>query len=354
MFAPMTSLHGERQLSNKKSASPIVIYRLGSLGDTIVSLPCFHQIARTFHGRKRIVLTNEPVSSAAPALQTVLGGSGLIDDVITYTISDRSFFGMLRLMLKLRAVGTDTMVYLTAGRGLKNVRRDLMFFRLCGMRKIIGAPNLQDLHDNRREGIENHIEPEAERLARTITALGHIDLNDRANWDLRITDSERVVAADALGVIKERPFLAFNIGTKMPINHWGRANWSALLAELAQPLGSMALVGIGTTTDLAPTQRLLNHWPGPTVNLCGSLSPRESAAALSHARIFVGHDSGPMHLSAAMGTPTIGLFGNNNLPRKWHPYGPGNFVIHDVRGMEYIRVAQVRDAVLQLLLEKYG
>src|ERR1700727_2198886 len=114
----MTSFDGKRIAVDKNMLAPIVIYRLGSLGDTIVSLPCFHHIAKTFHNRRRIVLTNEPVSNVAPALETVLGGSGLIDGVITYTAYDRSFFNMLRVLLKLRAVGADTMVYLAAGRGL--------------------------------------------------------------------------------------------------------------------------------------------------------------------------------------------------------------------------------------------
>ncbi len=39
---------------------------------------------------------------------------------------------------------------------------------------------------------------------------------------------------------------------------------------------------------------------GAVVNLCGRLTPRESAAAFGRAKLFVGHDSGPMHLAAAV------------------------------------------------------
>ena len=55
---------------------PIVIYRLGSLGDTIVALPCFHAITRAHPGAERIVLTNFPVSAKAAPLEGILGGSG--------------------------------------------------------------------------------------------------------------------------------------------------------------------------------------------------------------------------------------------------------------------------------------
>ena len=49
---------------NSDMAEKVVIYRLGTLGDTIVALPCFHQIARVFPNAARIILTNEIPSSA--------------------------------------------------------------------------------------------------------------------------------------------------------------------------------------------------------------------------------------------------------------------------------------------------
>jgi hypothetical protein len=45
------------------------------------------------------------------------------------------------------------------------------------------------------------------------------------------------------------------------------------------------------------------------LNLCGQLSWRETAWVIAHANVFVGPDSGPMHLAAALGTNTVGLFG---------------------------------------------
>lgn len=57
------------------------------------------------------------------------------------------------------------------------------------------------------------------------------------------------------------------------------------------------------------------------VSAAGLLSIPQSAALIELCDAFVGNDSGPMHLSAAMGRPTIGLFGPNT-PAIWRPYGP--------------------------------
>ena len=294
------------------------------------------------------MLTNEPVSGVAPSLEAVLGGSGLIDGVITYNVAERSFWNLTRLMLKLRATRADTMIYLTAGRGLQTVRRDLRFFRYCGLRKFVGAPVNDDLHNNRTEQNGEH-EPEAERLARTLSELGQIDLGKSTNWDLRLTAQEHNVAMKLLAPLEGTPFFCFSIGTKLASNQWEKAKWLALFANLTSPMAGMALVGIGADRDFAPTQRLLNHWSGPTLNLCGVSTPRQSAAVLSRARLFVGHDSGPMHLSAAVGTPTVGLFGNNNPPRRWHPFGPYARAVQDMRGMQFVEVPQVICAILEVL-----
>jgi heptosyltransferase III len=62
---------------------------------------------------------------------------------------------------------------------------------------------------------------------------------------------------------------------------------------------------------------LLRLLPG-AIDLSGRLSLPEVAACLSRAVIYVGNDSGLMHLAAATGTPTLGLFG----PTSCTEYGP--------------------------------
>jgi ADP-heptose:LPS heptosyltransferase len=64
------------------------------------------------------------------------------------------------------------------------------------------------------------------------------------------------------------------------------------------------------------------------VNLCGKLTPRESAAAFARAELFVGHDSGPMHLSACVGTPVVAIFAARNIPRQWFPFGDRHRVVY--------------------------
>jgi ADP-heptose:LPS heptosyltransferase len=59
-----------------------------------------------------------------------------------------------------------------------------------------------------------------------------------------------------------------------------------------------------------------------TLNLAGRLSLHELAALLSKASLYIGNDSGPTHLAAALGVPCIALFGPGDVER-FAPRGNG-------------------------------
>jgi heptosyltransferase-3 len=316
-------------------AGKIIIYRLGSIGDTVAALPCFHLIERAYPDSERILLTNFTVSQKAAPPETVLKDGGFIHGSIGYPIGLRNPVSLVRLASKLRAQQARTLIYLAASRGVAATRRDVRFFKLCGFSEIVGAPLTPDLHRNSVDSA-GLLERESHRLARTLAPLGRIDLEDRASWDLRLTDTDHAVAERQLVTMEEREFVAVNTGGKAWQKDWGRANWWSLLERLGRMLEGWGLVFFGSGDDGRRAGELTGAWSGDVLDLCGSLTPRESAAALSHAALFIGHDSGPLHLADAVGTPSVGIFGDYNRPRKWHPSGPRTRVIHSVAGLASI------------------
>jgi hypothetical protein len=89
----------------------ILIFRIGSIGDTVIALPCFHRIARTFPNARRIVVTNRPVSVKAAPVESVLGHSGLIDDFIYFSSATRNLRELLELRERIRETGAHTLIY---------------------------------------------------------------------------------------------------------------------------------------------------------------------------------------------------------------------------------------------------
>jgi heptosyltransferase-3 len=319
----------------------VVIYRLGSLGDTIVSLPCFHAIARAEPTAERIVLTNIPVSSKAAPLEAILGGSGLIHGVMDYPVGTRSLKELGHLRKRLRHMGADTLYYLTPARGMAAAWRDLVFFRLCGFKRIIGIPLRADLQRNRILPTNQYIENEASRLARCLVEI-QPKIHDPSQWDLGLTDGERVAGQRIAASLSGSPFIVVNMGGKVAKNDWGRGNWCTLLSQLSQEFEGLGLLVVGAAEDSPRAQDAITQWTnGPSVDACGQLTPRESAAAMAKATLFLGHDSGPLHLAAAMQVRCLGLYGDNNPPAKWHPFGVGHQVLHRMAGVQAITVDEV-------------
>lgn len=332
--------------------SPIIIYRLGSLGDTIVALPCFNAVARRYPERRRLVLTNAPVSAKAAPLLSVLGeDAGIVDGAIAYPVGTRSPTALWALARQLRALGSDTLVYMMPNRGPVAAWRDWLFFKLAGFRHILAFPHTADLRQNRVDGAGIE-EPEAARLVRTFAGFGPIDLDDRASWDLHLTEAERQAGAAMAAPLARLPYIAINMGGKAAEKDWGLDNWITLFGRLAKTHGDHGVMVVGADVDSERAQTLLAAWPGPGIDACGKLTPRQSAAAMARASLFIGHDSGPLHLAAATGVPVIGLFGNFNRPNKWHPIGRHVTVMHNMAGMPSIGLDEVEAGVRQSLLRQ--
>jgi ADP-heptose:LPS heptosyltransferase len=298
----------------------VLIYRLGSLGDTVVALPSLHLIARRFPDAERRMLTNIPVHAKAPAASAVLGESGLVHGYMRYTAGTRRIDELLRVMLEVRRFRPDLLVFLMDLRRWKLVKRDMLFFRLCGVRRIVGVPGEQAM-ERGFDATTGLYESEAHRLARLIAELGDARPGEAASWDLRLTSAERRAGNDALGDLAGRPLIVCGPGTKMQAKDWGAENWRALLGRLGRAHPEHGLALVGASEDAQLSESAAQEWTGRKVNLCGRLSPRETAAVLERAEVFLGPDSGPMHLAASVGTPCVIAFSARGLPGVWFPTG---------------------------------
>jgi len=142
-----------------------------------------------------------------------------------------------------------------------------------------------------------------------------------------------------------------------PAANWTGKEWPAeCFAELAErltgPGGALAgarvavLAGAGEEARCRP---VLDRLGARAADLAGRTDPMTAAACLRRARLFVGNDSGLMHLAAAAGTPTFGLFGPTPAAI-YAPWGPraGLVLAPDGAAAPEARMASLTvEAVLQ-------
>jgi len=324
----------------------------------LVALPCFHLLRRTFPGAEIILLTNLPATDQIVPAEAVLRGTGLVDRYIRYPGGTRDIRHLRALRREIRSLALDALIYLAEPRGAVSLYRDYLFFRLCGVRRILGLDPLgiqvKPLWPIAGSAMQ---EAEGQRLGRQLYSIGSIDFHAESYWNLQLSSTETEEAARIVEEAFpppprrwERRLLGLSIGTKQTINDWGDANWQSVVEALGG--FEFGLIMVGGPEDRARSQALADRWPGPALNVCGSVSPRVTAAVLQHVRLFLCHDSGPMHLAAAVGTPCVAVFSRRNPPGKWFPFGVGHTVLYPTAksgSIASIRPRQVVAAVVDAL-----
>ena len=114
-----------------------------------------------------------------------------------------------------------------------------------------------------------------------------------------------------------------------PTANWSGKQWPAeRFAALAErlrgagaPLAGLRVAVLGAESERAMAAPLMEALGPAAVDLMGRTELPVAGALLARARLFVGNDSGLMHLAAAAGAPTLGLFGPTP-DRRYAPWGP--------------------------------
>ncbi len=125
----------------------------------------------------------------------------------------------------------------------------------------------------------------------------------------------------AAGFDGAAPIVALHPGASKVPRAWHPDRFAAVAARLADnPAARFVL--IGGTADRALFDTVAGALPPTRVLRTGEIPLTVSAAILARCHLFIGNDSGPMHLAAALGVPTVALFGPGS-PRRTAPRGRG-------------------------------
>lgn len=130
-------------------------------------------------------------------------------------------------------------------------------------------------------------------------------------------EDERVIALAPGGGVNPR--------TRFDLKRWPMGRYADLARRLAARAGHRVLV-VGLPDEVRAFRESLGAWSG-VETASGDL--RLAGALLARARVCVANDGGLMHLAAAVGVPTVAVFGPTD-PAVWGPWGPGHRVARHV------------------------
>lgn len=324
-----------KDLNSEYQFKKILVYRIGHLGDTIVSLPTFWAIREKFPKSEITLLTNSDSSNKNLVLaRDVLPQKGLFDDYLVYEnpqgkLNKLNSYG--KLLLKLRKKKFDSVFYLsTRNRSISQINRDVKFFRAAGIKQIFGTDYLKN---NRLEiEISEHLPKVGQEYKFLLNSLptelfGQVTVE---NYSLELTEVEKNFAdkwlADNCGVdFNKKLLVAVAPGSKWDSKTWFEPRFVNVVSKLIKEKNIFPII-FGGKEDFEKGQRILSNFDRGA-NAAGKLNIRQAAAALRQCVFYVGNDTGTMHLAAAVETPCVGIFAAIDYNGRWYPFGENNKVI---------------------------
>ncbi|PIW30314.1 MAG: glycosyltransferase family 9 protein [Rhodospirillales bacterium CG15_BIG_FIL_POST_REV_8_21_14_020_66_15] len=149
-----------------------------------------------------------------------------------------------------------------------------------------------------------------------------------------ITDAHRAAAGRLIP--RGRPVLAIGPTANWKGKTWPQDRFTELVRRLTGDKGILpgaAVAVFGHETERASVERFLDGIPEDRrIDLVGRISLLEAMACLERTSLYIGNDSGLMHLAAAAGVPTLGLFG----PTQDELYAPWGAHCRTVRGAGFL------------------
>jgi ADP-heptose:LPS heptosyltransferase len=124
--------------------------------------------------------------------------------------------------------------------------------------------------------------------------------------------------------MKGRPYIVIHPAALMATKRWEANRFAEVGREIAK-LGYTIVVTSGPGEERAAAE-VAKGIPG-TMIVLGQKIP-ELAELIRDARLYLGNDSGPMHLAAAVGTPTVAVWGSSDS-RRWHPWRVSHRVVQN-------------------------
>ncbi|MFL6566527.1 MAG: putative lipopolysaccharide heptosyltransferase III [Burkholderiales bacterium] len=158
----------------------------------------------------------------------------------------------------------------------------------------------------------------------------------------------------ARGLVNE-PFIHLHPASRWHFKCWPPQKNAELIDRLAAEGHRVVMTAAPDPEETALIEAILAKAKSRPLNLAGKLTIKELGALAGRATLFVGVDSMPMHLAAAMGTPTVALFGPSG-EAEWGPWNVPNRVVrsaHTCRpcGLDGCGGGKVSDCLTVLSVE---
>ena len=285
----------------------------GWIGDMVLLTPALRALKHAFRESRLELLLR-------PRVADLMESHPYVDACIVDKKTDGRCRSFTRLVSRVRQTSFDLAVVLHPT-SLRNAL--LPFFARIPIRvgtNVSGRGML--LTKSCRDDTSVH---EVHRYLRVLQLLDIDTASDALEfWH---TDADRQFIENLLraeGFSRNDRLIAVNLGTTWTTKRWDIVKFTEVIRQITRLVPETKVVLTGSSAEQTLTEALPASLP--IINLVGKTSILQLGALLERCEVCLTCDSGPMHIAAAVGTPTVALFGPTD-PGRHRPYGVGHTVI---------------------------
>ncbi len=287
-----------------------MVFRTGHLGDTVCAIPAFRLIRQSFPRSHLTLLCDESPSRFVAATE-VIRELGIFDRVRRYR-SQRGWRSMVGIALRVWQARPELLIILPQARETPDdLRSKIAFLRRCGVKDVRGRQELRPPNDWQPN------EP-----ARLLGLLGRMGVGG-GSPGYGILPNASVKAAvkaklSASNLDPGRPIVLFCGGGKSPSQRWPLDRYGAVLASVEQRF-KVSILAVGANLEFENYRKeILPVFPNLKF-LAAPVTIFELFALCQLAGLYLGNDTGPMHVAAAAGCPVAAIVSARNPPGAWDP-----------------------------------
>ncbi len=307
----------------------IVIYRVGLLGDTLVGLPVLNCLRWAYPQARITYIWQKIAGKNYVSAREVLDGAGLVDEFLCDELSPvvlSRCFSLVKIWKILFFEKVDLGIVLEEPHWPS---RRKTFLRFCGVRKVIGPDMTSPQIVKDKNGDIERSKHISDALIDVLRPLG-IDLPGEISGDPRLWTGKDEKETVDMWVNKAGidPLRNVCVGvspwSNMPLKRWPLENYLKVLGELIKDF-KIVPIFFGGGEEREITEKLIKDL-GCGYTVAGELSVREGVELLSRFKMYLGNDTGTMHMAVAAGIRCVAIFSSRDAPGRWEPYGMGHTI----------------------------
>jgi len=308
-----------------------LVVKLRHHGDVLLATPVFSALeahAPRIEIDALVYDDTAPMLAGHPAVAEihVVGRNWRDEGILSRLVAERRLFGALR------ARRYDLIVHLSEH------PRGAWLARLLGARFSV-APAMPErgafwrgsfthLSPRPRNGRRHQVELNLDALRRI--GLQPLESERKVLFAPGEEAEARAAALLAEHGLPERGFVHMHPASRWQFKCWPAESSAELADRLAAAGHRVVLTAAPEKRELSLVEEIVRRAKRRPLDLAGKLSLKELGALAARARIFIGVDSMPMHLAAAMGTPAVALFGPSG-ELEWGPWRVAQRVVASER-----------------------